>query len=165
MPRRPELESVVAWVASLAAIGMTVAAILMPDAEPALPTSVQAVVPAVATVAAQAPALRPLGAVDGSGLPRQAPPAVVPASASAPPVGARGTPMCALSALRHHVGHRASGRRAEPVCSRSLPRPDPEAGVEPVPVAPPPASAGAAPCAETLRNDAEGAAPRCLARR
>jgi hypothetical protein len=137
MVRKPELESVIVLVISVLAIGLTVAALLLPEkglAERAAAPAARAVVPV-------SPASRP----------------AAPGLAA----GAPGSRVCTLSPLRHHDVRRPSHRRVKPSRESGVAAVEAPGGDEGSFAAPPPAGGAAAPCSEKVRPEAARPA-RCL---
>jgi translation initiation factor IF-2 len=181
MLQKPSLESVVVLVISLAAVGMTVAALVVPEpdqaeiaATPAAPAPAPAA-PATKSLAPAAPlapavlaavgaaAPRPVAAGETPGLASKAVPAGMPALGKpAPPAGALGPRMCALSPLHHHGGRQESRRRTAPARVGGVAEPAGEGAGGGGLGAPRPAGGAAEDCGEKPRVEAARPAACCL---
>jgi hypothetical protein len=166
MVQKPALESVVVTVISVMAVGLTVAALVMPVKAPAAGVGA----PPAARGVTASPVSRSLArglAADGENgsLSRQA--AAAAGKAMAPSADALGPRLCALSLSRAHVGRQASHHRMKPSCdgisANAYAGTGPAGGDESGLGAPPTtAGGGAEPCSEQVRPEAVRPERCCL---
>jgi hypothetical protein len=130
MPRKPELESVVALVISLAAVGMTVAALLVPVPEPQ-GTAVAATAPGAGAAGQRR---YPAGPIAGGKPGWLARPATAAGTLDAstwpsPPARPARPRTCALASIRQHVRQPAVHRLVEPAREAWGARPEAAGGL------------------------------------